>query len=254
VLLLTGCARYQAPQTVPSLPGPPDLAIVTWNLHGDAGRVDALVADLRAGRLTGGAPPVDIVLMLQEASPRTRLAGLQWFFAPARRVRGVDRGNAIMSSAPLVATRSIELPRERQRRVAAIATVRLADVDLLLVNVHLENRASWWKGALPGDSARTRQMEALLAQLPRGPGILGGDLNIWLGADEQAYQAAAAAFPDFTDAQPLLTFKDRLALDHLFYRIPAGWSAGRSLPMHRYGSDHYPVVGVIATRPGAPGY
>jgi endonuclease/exonuclease/phosphatase (EEP) superfamily protein YafD len=236
-----------APRVDPSLPGVPHLAIVTWNLHGDAGDVDALVADLRAGRLTGGAAPREIVLMLQEASPRTRVAGLQFFLAPARTVGGVERGNAIMSSLPFVATRSIELPRERQRRVAAVATIRAAGVELLLVNVHLENRASWWKGALPGDRARARQMEALLAQLPPGPGILGGDFNIWLGTSEQAYMAAAAAFPDGANDPPPLTFKDRLSLDHLFYRVPRTWKALRYRALSRYGSDHYPVIGVVVT-------
>jgi endonuclease/exonuclease/phosphatase family metal-dependent hydrolase len=209
--------------------------------------VAALAADLRAGQLTGGPPPREIVLMLQEASPRTRIAGLPWFFAEARQVRGVARGNAIISSLPFVTTQSIELPRERQRRVAAVATIRVSGVDLLLVNVHLENRASWWKGALPGDRARARQMDALLAQLPPGPGILGGDLNIWLGTNEEAYKAAAARFPDAPDTQPLLTFKERLALDHLFYRVPHGWKARRYRAPRRYGSDHYPVVGVLVT-------
>ena len=241
------CVRYQAPQPVSVFLGVPDLAIVTWNLHGEAGDVDALVADLRTGLLTGGAPPRETVLMLQEASPRTRVAGLHSFLAAARTVRGVERGNVIMSSLAFVNTHSIELPRERQRRVAAVATIRVSGVDLLLVNVHLENRASWWKGALPGDRARARQMEALLAQLPRGPGVLGGDLNIWLGTKEQAYKAAAAAFPDAPDGQPLLTFKERLALDHLFYRIPRHWNALRYRAPHRYGSDHYPVVGVVVT-------
>jgi endonuclease/exonuclease/phosphatase family metal-dependent hydrolase len=244
---VTACARPPARQPVPTPSGIPDLAIVSWNLHGDAGNVDALVSDLRTGRLTGGAPPREIVLMLQEASSRTRVADLHWFLAPARTVRGVERGNAIMSSIPFVTTRSIELPRERQRRVAAIATVRVAGVELLLVNVHLENRASWWKGALPGDRARARQMEALLAQLPRGPGILGGDLNIWLGTREQAYEAAAARFPDAINDQPLMTFKDRLALDHVLFDVPDGWKVVRSLAPRRYGSDHYPVVGVVVT-------
>jgi endonuclease/exonuclease/phosphatase family metal-dependent hydrolase len=222
--------------------------VVTWNLHGDAGEVHELTADLRAGRLTGGAPPREIVLLLQEASTRSRLEPLHWFFAAARKVRGIDRGNAILSSVPFVETRSIELPRERQRRVAAVATIRFGATDLMLVNVHLENRASWWRGGLPGDRARARQMDALLSQLPAAPGILGGDLNIWLGTREKAYRAAAASFPDGANGQPLLTFRERLALDHLFFRLPAGWTAARARAPHRYGSDHYPIVGVLANR------
>ena len=222
------------------------LAIITWNVHGDAGDLDALVADLKAGRLTGGAPPHEVVLLLQEASTRSRVEGLHWFFAAARQVRGVERGNAILSSLPFAATEAIELPRERQRRVAALATIQVAAEDLTLVNVHLENRASWWKGFLPGDHARARQMRALLAELPPGPAVLGGDLNIWLGTNEEAYRAAAASFPD-SPAEQLLTFKDRLALDHLFYRLPGGWKGLRQRAPHRYGSDHYPVIGILVT-------
>jgi endonuclease/exonuclease/phosphatase family metal-dependent hydrolase len=236
---------HPPPRAVPVVPGVPDLAIVTWNLHGDAGDVAALAADLRSGRLTGGTPPREVVLMLQEASPRTYGGERHVFFAAARRVKGIDRGNAILSSLPFVAARAIELPRERQRRVAAVATVRLAGADLTLANVHLENRASWWKGALPGDRARARQMNALLAELPPGPGVLGGDLNIWLGTREEAYRDAAATFPDGPGPQPILTFRERLALDHLFYRLPAGWKASTHRAPERYGSDHFPVVGVL---------
>jgi endonuclease/exonuclease/phosphatase family metal-dependent hydrolase len=235
-------------QVPPLFSGTPDLALLTWNIHGNAGDLEALVADLRIGKLTGGSPPKNIVLMLQEASAANRVEGLQWFFAGARTVRGIERGNAILSSLPFAATRSIELPRERQRRVAAVATVRLGTVDLTLVNVHLENRASWWKGGLPGDRARARQMDALLAQLPPGPAILGGDLNIWLGTKEEAFKAVSASFPDGIGDQTLLTFQDRLALDHLFYRLPPPWKAVRLRAPGRYGSDHFPVVGIVATR------
>ncbi len=219
---------------------------MTWNLHGDEGDLAALSSDLMAGRLTGG-PPADVVMLLQEASAATRVEGLHVFFAPARPIDGVDRGNAILSSRPLSDAREIELPKERQRRVAAVATIRVNDQDLLLVNVHLENRSSWWTGGLPGDRARARQMDALLAGLPAGPGILGGDFNVWLGTREHAYQAAAASFPDALSQQPPWTFRERLALDHLFYRLPAGWRAAHARAASRYGSDHFPLVGVLVS-------
>jgi endonuclease/exonuclease/phosphatase family metal-dependent hydrolase len=240
------CARAVPP--LPVLPGPPDFAVVSWNLHGDAGDVPALVRDLKAGRLTGDTPPAAFALLLQEASPRTRIDGLHWFFAAARTVDGTERGSALLSSLPLADTRVIALPRERQPRIATIARVTVQNEDLLLVNAHLENRAPWWKGGLPGDSARARQMEALLAQLPPGPGVLGGDLNVWLGTEESAYKAAAGAFPDGLDTEPPLTFGERLALDHLLFRLPARWRAIRYRAAHRYGSDHFPVVGVLVSR------
>jgi endonuclease/exonuclease/phosphatase family metal-dependent hydrolase len=242
------CASCASHQPRPKAPfaGTADLAIATWNVHGDAGDVGALLGDLRAGRLTGGAPPRDVVVLLQEASPRSRSASLHWFFAPARTSDGIERGNAILSSLPLREARAIELPRERQRRVAAVANVSVRGVEIAIVNVHLENRASWWKGGLPGDVARARQMDALLAQLPPGPGLLGGDLNTWLGPNERAHRAALARFPDLADSEPLLTFRERLALDHLLFRLPPGWRGDRARAAHRYGSDHYPVIGVLS--------
>ena len=244
-LALTACVRHAAPQAVPLFPAPADLAIVTWNLHGEEGDLQRLVADLRAGGLTAGQPPRAFVLLLQEASAATRADHLHSFFAPAQIVGGAERGNAILSTLPLLEARAIELPRERQRRVAAVASVRVAGTDLLLVNVHLENRASWWKGFLPGDPARARQMEALLAQLPDGPGILGGDLNVMFGTRERAYRAAIERFPDAAGGPPPLTFRERLMLDHVLYRLPAGWDAATLLASSRYGSDHYPVVGLV---------
>ena len=221
--------------------------MVTWNLHGNAGDLRRLAADLRHGRLTGGHPPAAYALLLQEATASTRIDGLDVFFAAARVDDGVARGNAILSSLPLVSRRAIELPRGRQPRAAAVAHIRVAGVPLLVVNVHLENRASWWRGGLPGDAIRARQMEALLAQLPDAPGILGGDLNIWLGTREQAYRAAADRFPDAVLPDPPPTFRDRLALDHLFFKLPAGWSARTFPGKSRYGSDHYPVIATVET-------
>ncbi len=220
---------------------------MTWNLRSATGQLGSLVNDLRAGRLTNGIPPREVALLLQEASAETRVDGLHAFLAPVRRVEGAEQGNAILSSLPLTNARAIELPRERQRRVAAMATVPVAGVDLLLVNVHLENRTPWWKGGLPADRGRARQMEALLAQLPEGPGVLGGDLNTWLGTRERAYQVAAARFPDAIGQQRAPTFRDRLVLDHLFFRLPAGWRAFHQRAPNRFGSDHHPVVGVLVS-------
>jgi endonuclease/exonuclease/phosphatase family metal-dependent hydrolase len=232
---------------IPVLPARPDLAVVTWNLHEGGGHLDALVTDLRDGKLTGGRQPRDYILLLQEATPATKVDGVDTFFAHVRRDGDLELGSAILSSLPLANKRAIELPRERQTRMALTASVTVGGVDLLFVNVHLENRASWWKGGLPGDAIRGRQMEALLNQLPEGPGILGGDLNIWLGSSERAYQLAVARFPDVPEENPTPTFRERLALDHVLFRLPSGWTAVRARAPHRYGSDHFPIIAALVT-------
>jgi endonuclease/exonuclease/phosphatase family metal-dependent hydrolase len=137
------------------------VAVVSWNTHVGGGDVVALVGDLRAGRLTGGRPVRDFVLLLQEvyradpalpediprgsaparveeAPPEgaragvvsaARALGLALVYVPSMRNgapgRGADedRGNALLSTLPLQDPRAIELPFEAQRRVAVAATL-----------------------------------------------------------------------------------------------------------------------------------
>lgn len=252
-IAVAACAVSRAPAIAISAPDGVLLAVVSWNLHGGAGDVDDVLEDMRSGALTG--QPIDrFVLLLQEArrdsiTDTATKERLSVYFASSR---GEDWGNAILSTFPLSEGRIVALPRERQSRVAAVATIDIEGERLLLVNVHLENRASWMRGALPGDSARTRQMRALLDVLPAGaPGILGGDFNTWFGAREIAYQLAAERFPDGRPPAPFPTFRDRLPLDHLFFTLPPGWRAAQGMSPRRYGSDHNPVVGVIARTIGA---
>ena len=195
------------------------IALVSWNVHVGGGDIAALSADLRSGRLTGGEA-LPVVLLLQEAfrtsddippwrsgqpappriappppsGPRVstpdlaRRLGLHLVYVPSMRNgpgdanQREDRGSAILSTMTLADPHAIELPFERQRRVAVAA--RIADVtpddDLWVVNVHLENRTGSRHFWLEAPSARARQARALVKKfLPDGPAILGGDLNTW---------------------------------------------------------------------------
>lgn len=222
------------------------LVVLTWNLHAGAGDLPRLLSDLREGALTGGVPPGAFVLLLQEApasvveqAPRD---GLSVYYAPANPALGY--GNAILSTLPLFNARTIELPRARQRRIAVAASVQFAGQVLWMTNVHLENRISWWRGGLFSEGARGRQARALVEQLPRDvPGVLGGDLNTWLGPREPAWLAFEERFPDARETPDVPTFGDRLFLDHLFFDAPEGWDARRTVIDERYGSDHHPVIG-----------
>ncbi|PYR74743.1 MAG: hypothetical protein DMF87_21915 [Acidobacteria bacterium] len=218
----------------------PTLAVVTWNLHAGRGDLARLRYDLASGTLTG-AVPVDYVLLLQEVVPPVDAQGLSLLFAP---VRG-DSGNAILSTRPLLEPRIIALERKRQPRSAIAATIRLDAASLFVVDVHMENRLAWWR-ALFSDAARGEQASALLRELPAGDGILGGDLNTWLGPNEPAWRAMLRRFPDTPRDPPQPTFHDRLVLDHLFFDLPAGWRVSRRVINDAYGSDHHPVVAVIS--------
>ncbi len=220
-------------------------------MHGGRGDLTRLLDDLAAGRLTG--PPVrDYVVLLQEAveggdgdvkaiaAART----LSSHFSAVRRSPQRTSGNAILSTLALANVRAIDLPQERQPRAALAAALEIGGQTLWVISTHLENRLGWLRG-LFGDRARGRHAEALLREIPpQQHGILGGDMNTMLGPDEPAWRAFLARFPD-TPARPEPTFGDRLVLDHLFFDLPDGWTATRTVVADRYDSDHHPVLGVV---------
>ena len=252
------------------------LAIVTWNLHDGRGDIARLLADLDAGR-HGAQRPDAVILLLQEfvrttatgAAPAAlaRAGAPDWHlvYVPARRttLRGAppapaDRGTAILSSIPLTDLAAIELPVERQRRIAVAASVNGVTASgrpwrARIINAHLENRPGMGRLWVRAAAARTRQAEALLDAIDLPPAgrdaghsfVLGGDLNTWLGRYERAWQLLRDAFPAWQqeDVRPTLAFGQRV--DHLFARFPEG-----TLAVHRrmdgtYGSDHHPVVAAI---------
>jgi endonuclease/exonuclease/phosphatase family metal-dependent hydrolase len=224
----------------------------------NAGRGDLarFIDDLSSGRLTDG-PTRDFALALQEATrngDRDALAPanarkLAVFFSPVYSSPDRTSGNALISTLALTDTRVIALPRERQPRAAVAATIEVAGEPLLVVSVHLENRISWLRFGVFADRARARQAEALIAALPTGHGIVAGDMNTTLGPSEQAWKILLTRFPDTPAARSQPTFRDRLVLDHLFFDLPDGWFATRTVVADRYGSDHHPVLGTIRRGP-----
>jgi endonuclease/exonuclease/phosphatase family metal-dependent hydrolase len=239
----------------PELPatGAVVLAVVTWNVHAGRGDLSRLVDDLAEGQLTNRRPVRHFIVLLQEniaGSPDDAVAVARqrqvWsYFAPVRESRHGTSGNALLTTLRPLHARTIDLPRERRVRKAIAAQFELDGQSFFVVNAHLENRTSFLKGLLFSDAARHRQARALLAALPPGPGIVGGDLNTWLGEDEPALQALGERFDDAVPGATAATFRDKLVLDHLLFDLPPGWTAVRRVVPERYGSDHQPVIGLI---------
>jgi endonuclease/exonuclease/phosphatase family metal-dependent hydrolase len=262
----------------------PRIVLVSWNVHVGGGDIAALVRDLRSGRLTTGEV-LPFVLLLQEAfrmrddvpalgnkqpaapriSPRppsgrrvstpdlAKQLGLHAFYVPSmRNGRGSgddreDRGCAILSTLPLNELHAVELPFERQRRVAVAA--RIDDVagqdDLWLVDVHLENRTGARRVWLESPAARARQARALLKKfLPDGPAVLGGDLNTW-ASNEPTIELLKDVFDTPVGEDPRETLPRVGRIDYLLARLPSGWAMISRRLDNRYGSDHYPVLGVL---------
>jgi endonuclease/exonuclease/phosphatase family metal-dependent hydrolase len=246
VIGTTGCSTVRV-ATVP--PGPALITAITWNTHGGRGDLSRLVADLERGDVF--PQPRAYVLLLQEAAmdELTAIAApRQWSvcFAAVRGTGDRPRGNAIVSSVVLTDPRVVPLPRVRQSRTAATARVEVAGQALFVASVHLENRVSWWRGGMFSDTARHQQAEGLLRALPAdSPGILGGDLNTWLGPNEPAWRALVLRFADTPDWPGLPTFRNRLVLDHLLMDLPDGWRMTRRVLADDYGSDHRPVLAMV---------
>jgi len=247
-----------------------DLTFVSWNLHVGNGNLRALVEDLRSGRLTRGRIPGHFVLLLQEAvrasdvpefkqgaktarrigaphqdtediAALARGLGLSIVYVPSMRngtgVRepATDRGSAILSTLPLSNPTAIELPIERQRRVALIADVSLSDVERLPVGViHLDaTDAAQHLRVFHARRWRATQAMALDSLLPGGPLVLGADLNTWMGRGEPASQYFRRLFGGAPQG----------GLDYLFFRGPTSTAAHYEVVSNKYGSDHYPLIG-----------
>jgi endonuclease/exonuclease/phosphatase family metal-dependent hydrolase len=159
-----------------------------------------------------------------------------------------DRGNAILSTMPLTDYEAIELPLERQRRVAVEAAVRVAapsgrTMSVRVASVHLTNTVAHHLWVF-SEAGRWRQARALARTIENGPILLGGDFNTWFGSWDAAYREMArhADTPVRADDRSTFLF---LRLDHFFQRLPPGWDFTFRRAENRYGSDHYPLVGEL---------
>lgn len=267
-----------------------ELAFVSWNAHLAEGQLDELIAKLRAGELTGGKPVQHFVLLVQELYRRgdavpvfdigdrsafairardpksadiddhVATLGLSIFYAPSMRngpELREDRGNAIISTEPLIDPVALELPLARQRRVTLGAAVNVQTAGgikrLELVDAHLEPLSSpktLWVFKNPRE-AQARAILTLLDE-PRYTDrtntlgmVVGGDFNtVRSGADEGAIHmlkdwSTGLASEDLRDTHMMGR------LDYLFFNMPKQWSASSRRLNERFGSDHYPVIGEL---------
>src|SRR5205823_4163578 len=159
-----------------------------------------------------------------------------------------DRGNAILSTVPLSDPLAIELPGERQRRVAVSTSIAIKvdgeRVPVSIGSAHLDtlgaSRTLWIFGAA---QTRAAQAKSLMQALPSGVSIVGADLNTWLGPSEPAARTLLGFFPSTPAGARQPTFAGGLAMDYMFFRLPPGWRAHLERAPWTYGSDHYPLIG-----------
>jgi endonuclease/exonuclease/phosphatase family metal-dependent hydrolase len=273
------------------------LIVVSWNIHMGGGDLDRFIRDLKEGRLTDGSRVQDFVLLLQEVfrqgsdvpasvPPGVRTGGcircsppsgermdireiarrhnLALYYVPAMRNGETDgseapedRGSAIVSTLTMSSFTAMELPYERQRRLAIGANISGetsagAPWTVQFINVHLENRARWSRFFRSFGRARLRQVTAVIDAFSGAtPTVLGGDFNTWFrGSKESAVRHVDESFDSphqhlqhgTVRYGPLLP--ERM-VDYLFFRLPEGWSAHYQRIDTLYGSDHYPLLGRV---------
>jgi endonuclease/exonuclease/phosphatase family metal-dependent hydrolase len=285
-----GAPVFVATAATGESPALDELAVISWNAHLAEGQLDQLIARLRAGDLTGGQPVRHFVLLVQELYRRgdgvpefdhadrsahairprdpespdiddhAAALGLSVLYVPSMR-NGPDlredRGNAIISTEPLLDPVALELPLARQRRVALGAAIHVRTDEgirrLELIDAHLEPLSSpktLWVFKNP----RAAQVRAILTLLdqPRYTdrtqtlgAIVGGDFNtVRSGASEPAIHLLRQWSTGVEREDPRNTHLMG-RLDYLFFNLPKEWTASVARLDERFGSDHYPVLGTL---------
>jgi endonuclease/exonuclease/phosphatase family metal-dependent hydrolase len=294
VELARWCRAVGAPLFVNATAGTPpaldQFVTLSWNAHLAEGQLPELIEELRSGNLTNGRPVRHFALLVQELYRRgdgvpeyhdrdrsafaivprdpdaadvedyAQSLGLSVLYVPSmRNGAGLreDRGNAIISTQPLLDPMAIELPLARQRRVALTAGVMVstpAGVGRLeLVNAHLEPLSSprtLWIFKNP----RGRQVRAILELLeaPRFTAssvagvVLGGDFNTVLRGDEEDGYRHARMWSRSLRSEDRRRTHMMGRLDYLFFRLPDGWHGSTTRLDERFGSDHHPVIGTFS--------
>jgi endonuclease/exonuclease/phosphatase family metal-dependent hydrolase len=241
---------------VRALPDPGPIVLLLQEVVRSGPEVpDRLPARTGFGRRHGGA---SIGPRFQEIEAVASGLGFGVYYVPSMRngpasASDEDRGNAILSNLPLTDLMAIELPFERQRRVAIGATIAGRTTAgspwrMRLVCAHLDNIGGAKRAYLGAEYGRTRQARALVTLADGHPTVLAGDFNTWFGFADRAYIELARAYPQTRMIDRRRSFHGLLRLDHVFYRLASGWHAEFRRADERFGSDHYPIVGAVRFR------
>jgi endonuclease/exonuclease/phosphatase family metal-dependent hydrolase len=162
-----------------------ELVVATHNIR--HGAPERGWADHRAMARTVASLRADVVALQEvdrrvvrswfvDQAHRAALAsGMQHWFAPTRRMGPGGRyGNALLVRGRTLTRSVLTLPGVGEQRLAMFARVVCAEVEVTVVNTHLQNRRRTRPDEAPG------QLDALLDELARWPRpwCVMGDLNL----------------------------------------------------------------------------
>jgi endonuclease/exonuclease/phosphatase family metal-dependent hydrolase len=195
--VMVGCAHAPpvdrsieatSPAGAARAPLPPDLRVVTFNLHGQPGDVVA-----RAMQTDPALRGADLIILEEvhghhgcsSACEIARALGFHAVYAPEFADRDGTDGVAIVARAPIDSAQVIPLPyynvhlNDERRKAALAATLRIDGRPVTVYAVHLTNRLTVRQ--------RAQQMMPVLehAASQSTPVIIAGDFNTspftWLG-------------------------------------------------------------------------
>jgi endonuclease/exonuclease/phosphatase family metal-dependent hydrolase len=255
------------------------MRILSWNVNVGAGRLEALLPRLldqaaadglgltillqetfRTGEAVPEVYPValEVPKAIRPRRPTMDVRdiatqfGLSVAYVPSMRNGPAttlgereDRGNAILSTEPLLDVRAIELPFGKQRRVAVTALIPPRGGSpahaLRVVSTHFDTNG--------GRAAQSAALSERLTELNDAPIFVGGDLNSRGGTHDNAVLALARRIPmascgtGRTNRWPLRL--DVLfpigRLDYIFAGVGDLVRGCETLP-DAYDSDHLPLL------------
>jgi len=179
------------------------------------------------------------------------ICGLALFYVPSAR-NGADadgrtpeeKGNAILSSVPLIRPFAVDLPFEGGRKVAVGALVEAPEGEpVQLVSVHLDVASTLYRTLMTANGTRLRQVSGLTDVLDARPPlatVVGGDFNTW-----SEHEGALRHMQSLFESVPVDGTGTRgdLPADHIFFGAPEA-ARVRVVPgsyrvlEERYLSDH----------------
>ncbi|MEO8507640.1 MAG: endonuclease/exonuclease/phosphatase family protein, partial [Betaproteobacteria bacterium] len=241
----TAARTAAAAQSSEGAVDPAAIRVVTWNIHkqGDTGWARDLT------RFTAG----NDILLLQEVTLRDDVqqileaARLRWIMASSFTYGGADIGVLTATRAIPVAncTQRVVEPLLRLPKSSIITWLKLSGTrtTLAVANVHAINFSL-------SLGTYEEQLAALFGALAAhdGPIIVGGDLNTWTRARQDAVRAFATRLRlveiPFAEDQRTLFLGNQV--DHLLVRGLTVISA-EAIPVRS--SDHNPVAAVLRFAP-----
>lgn len=232
---------------------PRTLRVLSYNIHGQAHRLDRRYLERVARVVTDLAPDVVGMQEVHRGGWRARgadqaaalgdLTGMAVAYGPSYRENGGERGgefgNAVLTAGVIREAEVVPLPAPGEPRTllrTRIALSRQGDLELSFYVTHL---AAWGRWGRP---ARSLQTAALLARLRQssGPLVLVGDLNAEPHSPELRPLLAGEVFRMCGDALVGTHRVMRQRIDYVF--ADPGWTTTSERVVQAGPSDHWPVL------------